>query len=177
MSILTDLLPASIKRIIWDRKYKNGYGFASVPKEVLLPLMDRRIIAEMGCGYAALLKDLRASGWNGFFIGVDISKAAIGQNIRTYPNRSSWYQLPIEDYRALGGEDAICFIESLYYVPLGKVDEVVRRAHAALVPGGILLFRFHDLAKHRAYVDAIWKIFPEAEMQGHLVIVRKLCQF
>jgi len=171
--MLADLLPASIKRIIWDRKYKKGYGFASVPKELPPLLNERKLIVEMGCGKAALLHDLLHQGWDGRYTGVDISSAAIKGNREAYPHHC-WAASSIEDY-AHGAElySAICFIESLYYVPLGKVDGVVHRAHAALAPGGILLFRFHDLAKHRAYVDAITKTFPEAEMQGQLVIVSK----
>jgi len=43
-------------------------------------------ILDVGCGYGDLYGYLRATGWNGRYVGVDINPALIEEGIRRYPD-------------------------------------------------------------------------------------------
>jgi 2-polyprenyl-3-methyl-5-hydroxy-6-metoxy-1,4-benzoquinol methylase len=169
-------VPIFIKKLIWELKYgvKNRELY-SIPEDVashlsLLP-NDARIL-ELGCGQGSLLKGLRRAGWQGQYCGVDISAAAI-RVASEFENgaNSSFIVSDIESFDSNQKWDVIAMIESVYYVKIETVIEVLNRAMGMLNAGGYLLVRIHDFSKHHMYIDAIHRLGARVEHTGPLLLI------
>jgi 2-polyprenyl-3-methyl-5-hydroxy-6-metoxy-1,4-benzoquinol methylase len=169
-------VPIFIKKLIWELKYgiQNRARY-SIPEDVVSHLSrlpnDARIL-ELGCGQGSLLKGLRRAGWQGQYCGVDISAAAIraASEIEIRAN-SSWIVSDIESFASNQRWDVIAMIESVYYVKIERVVDVLNRAMGMLNARGYLLLRVHDFSKHRQYIDAIHRLGVRVEHTGPLLLI------
>ena len=165
-----------IKKLIWELKYgvKNRELY-SIPEDVASQLSrlpnDARIL-ELGCGPRSLLKGLRRAGLQGQYCGVDISAAAI-RVASEFENgaNSSFIVSDIESFDSNQRWDVIAMIESVYYVKIEKVIEVLNRAMGMLNAGGYLLVRIHDFSKHQQYIGAINRVGAPVEHTGPLLLI------
>lgn len=164
-------LPIAVKRFVWNVKYGPlQYSFPVAPRDVITHLntflSDRSYILELGCGRASLLRGLRETGYMGHYCGVDISERAIGKARKCGDQRSSWITSDIESFRSPFQWDAIAMVESIYYISLSNFEPVLRRVSSMLTENGLLMIRVHDLEKHRAYIDALYALFPLISQSG-----------
>jgi cyclopropane fatty-acyl-phospholipid synthase-like methyltransferase len=170
-------LPVFAKKLIWELKYGAGkYTQETAPKDAisqLSALPDQARILELGCGRGSLLKGLRAAGWQGYYRGVDISQAAIREAAQFQnSSNSSWLVSDIESFNSHEKWDAIAMIESIYYVKIDRVPEVLRRTMGMLNEAGYLLLRIHDFSKHSQYLDAIDGLNQYVERMESLILIR-----
>ena len=165
-----------VKKLVWEIKY----GVQKYPLPVaaedavfhLSGLPNQARILELGCGKGSLLQALRRAGWQGQYCGVDISEVAIrGASEIEKSANSSWIVSDIESFDSNGKWDVIAMIESVYYVKIGKVTEVLTRAMGMLNAGGYLLLRIHDFAKHHEYIDVIRGLGSQVVYKGSLVLI------
>jgi predicted TPR repeat methyltransferase len=168
MNRLHAALPTSIKKYAWDLKYGLlGYPQFVAPKDVLqyLPsrLSENSSILDLGCGRGSLLRALRAKGWTGYYCGVDISKVAIHNAGKLADQRSSWSVSDFELFRSPFKWDVVTMIESLCYVKLEEIPAFLPAVIGLLTEHGALLFRLHDLEKHREYVDSVYRLYPQTQ--------------
>jgi cyclopropane fatty-acyl-phospholipid synthase-like methyltransferase len=169
-------VPIFLKKLIWELKYgvQNRAPY-SIPEDVvshLSRLPNEARILELGCGRGSLLKGLRQAGWQGHYCGVDISAAAIrvASEIESGAN-SSWIVSDIESFDSNLRWDVIAMIESVYYVKIERVAEVLNRAMRMLNAGGYLLVRIHDFSKHQLYLDAIHGLGAPVEHTGPFLLI------
>jgi predicted TPR repeat methyltransferase len=165
MSKLRADLPIAVKRFVWNMKYGPLQRSLPVaPRDVITylnaSLSDRSFVLELGCGRASVLRGLRETGYMGHYCGVDISERAIAKASKCGDQRSSWVVSDIESFRSRFQWDAIAMVESIYYIKLNNLEPVLRRVASMLTEKGRLIIRIHDLDKHRAYIDALYAIFP-----------------
>jgi cyclopropane fatty-acyl-phospholipid synthase-like methyltransferase len=151
-NLVATLAPQFIKRAIWQRKYRAGYSLPQ-PSDVLELLKARHNVLEMGCGIGAMLRELRANGWTGRYRGVEISKHAV--RLCPIDKNAAFEVSSMEDYRPLGHYDAIIFVETIYYVSLKRVPELIDVLRGCLLPGGTIIMRIHDHRKYARYVTAL----------------------
>jgi SAM-dependent methyltransferase len=79
---LRQYAPAFVKRLVWDRKHRRRQTDGSLCPQDFIDLLTPRLhptdrLVGLGCGEGNLLAALRARGWKGRYIGVDISERAI----------------------------------------------------------------------------------------------------
>jgi SAM-dependent methyltransferase len=131
-----------------------------------------RAFLSSGVVEVPFLKGLRRAGWQGQYCGVDISAAAIrvASDIETGPN-SSWIVSDIESFDSHLKWDVIALIESVYYIKIKKVVEVLNCAMRILNPGGYVLLRIHDSSKHHQYIDAIHRLDARVQHTGPLFLL------
>ncbi|MEQ1353857.1 MAG: class I SAM-dependent methyltransferase [Candidatus Acidiferrum sp.] len=170
-------LPVFAKKWVWNLKYGAGkYAMESAPTDAisqLSPLPVKARILELGCGGGSLLRGLRGAGWPGHYRGVDISQKAIHEAEQFKEKGDcSWLVSDIESFDSDEKWDAIAMIESVYYVKIDKVPEVLRRLAGMLMPGGYLLLRIHDFSKHSKYIEAIDSLGWNVERQENLLLIR-----
>ncbi len=126
---LRSFAPIFVKRLVWNRKHLgreiNGslcpLDFVDFLTPILRP-SDR--LVDLGCGQGNLLAALRARGWKGRYIGVDISERAIATAKQMQDADAEWCVSPIETFAARES-NIVCFVESLYYAR--NVPELLRR--------------------------------------------------
>jgi cyclopropane fatty-acyl-phospholipid synthase-like methyltransferase len=169
-------VPIFLKKLVWELKYglQNRTPY-SIPEDVVTHLSrlpnDARIL-ELGCGRGSLLKGLRQAGWHGYYCGVDISAAAIRVASEIEPRaNSSWIVSDIESFDSDLRWDVIAMIESVYYVKIERVAEVLNRALRMLNAGGYLLVRIHDFSKHHQYLDTIRSLRAPVEHTGPFLLI------
>ena len=107
-------------------------------------------VVEFGCGSGVLAAYLQAKGYQ--IHGYDISPAMIRLARRNAPGArfgvASLVSAPIPACEAI-----VCAGEVVTYIRGGglALQQFVARAHAALRPGGLLVFDFMDSARRRTY--------------------------
>jgi len=65
--------------------------------------------------------------------------------------------------------DVIALADSIYYVKVEKVAQVLTRAAGMLNADGYLLLRIHDFAKHREYIEVIRYLGSHVEHKDSLL--------
>jgi 2-polyprenyl-3-methyl-5-hydroxy-6-metoxy-1,4-benzoquinol methylase len=168
--------PTFVKKLIWEIKYGfRNYAMPVAPADVvsdLSRLPNHARILELGCGGGSLLKALRQAGWQGHYCGNDISETAIRGASKIEKNgNSSWVVSDIESFDSDLKWDVIALVESIYYVKVEKVAQVLTRAVGMLNADGYLLLRVHDFTKHHEYIDVIRGLGSHVEHKGSLLIV------
>ena len=63
--------------------------------------------------------------------------------------------------------DAVVILDVLHYVTHAEQDEVLRRVHEALVPGGRLLLRVGDAASRSGFAISQWVDRAVTRLRGH----------
>lgn len=158
MSKLRSYLPVFIKRIVWNLKHRrNSIDPAACPHDVLECLHTLEAdsgVLDLGCGTGNLRAALRLRGWNGHFIGVDVSERVIELAKKSEDYNAEWHVSAIEDFAIPNQKvSTICLCESIYYVKLGAVSSLVERCRQSLVsPGGRVIIRIWHADRHREYV-------------------------
>ena len=158
-----DSAPLWIKNIVWN--LKHSHETARAPKEFVRMLASHLTnesrLLDLGCGGGNLLIALREAGWQGDYTGADISSHSIATARRLNDPRARWVVSPIEGWKETGLFDAICFVETIYYVPLAQLDSVLARAHEHLRPNGHVFVRICNRARHEDYVKHIQERWPQ----------------
>ena len=78
---------------------------------------------------------LRSRGWNGHFIGVDVSEQVIEVAKKSRDNNAEWHVSAIEDFPIPDKKvNIICLCESIYYVKPNLVPALLERCRQSLSP-------------------------------------------
>ena len=171
MGDLRSQLPVPIKKLVWNLKHGVlGYPKFVAPSDVieyLSPRLDERAsVLDLGAGRGSLLRGLRERGWTGPFCGVEISRRALRDARNFADQRSTWIVSDIEGFRSPLRWDAITFVESVYYIALPRLPEVLSRFVGMLEESGFVLIRLHELDKYREYIETTQELYPHLEKIG-----------
>ena len=120
-------MPVFIKRMVWNWKYQST---SMIPPRARMdcwsasvhwsPTPDSLI---QGCGPGNLRAALRTRGWNGHFVGVDVSEQVIEVARKSEDTNAEWHVSAIEDFPIPHQKvSTICLCESIYYVDPGSVQ-------------------------------------------------------
>jgi|ERR1700691_3335580 len=162
------LAPAFIKRLIWNRKPFNQQTTPEkcpqdIQNALAVHLGESKSLLDFGCGPGNLLMALRARGWRGHYIGIDVSDKAIHLARKLRDQNSEWFRCLIEDFPGIE-VDTVSFIESLYYAR--NVPRVLERWR-----GAAIFIRIYDSARHQDTLqhlshfgftqsEALWSMEP-----------------
>lgn len=158
MSRLRSKVPPFIKRIAWNWKHRttsiNPAGCPHDLLEYLRTLDSNSGVLDLGCGPGNLRAALRLRGWNGHFIGVDVSEHVIEVAKKSESNNAEWHVSTIENFPTPNQKvGTICLCESIYYVNPGSVPTLLERCRQSLVsPGGRIVIRIWHTDQHREYI-------------------------
>lgn len=151
-------VPCWLKRLAWDVKHRHSH--LEAPSEIVTRILeqDPRRILDFGCGNGNLLRALRQGGWRGRYTGVDISARAIGIAQERFDPLADWIVSPIERVSIGETYDAICFVESIYYLPLRVAQCRLEDCLKHLDPDGTMHIRICSKARHAEYIAMIQQI-------------------
>jgi cyclopropane fatty-acyl-phospholipid synthase-like methyltransferase len=176
MDRLHAVLPTIAKKYVWNLKYGLlGYPQFVAPEDVLrylsLRLSASSTVLDLGCGRGSLLRALRENGWVGNYCGVDISKPPIDDARKIGDQRSSWVVSDFESFRSPYRWDFIAAVESIYYVKIHDLPMFLDRTVRLLKPAGTLVVRIHDRGRHKEYVEALLRLYPQIESHQSLFCI------
>jgi trans-aconitate methyltransferase len=168
MSKLRSYVPVFMKKIMWNWKHqRSSIDPARCPRdllECLRTLESDSGVLDLGCGAGNLRAALRSRGWNGRFIGVDVSEQVMEIARKSKDSHAEWHVSAIEDFPILSQEvGAICFCESIYYVRPSLVPTLLARCRQSLIPQGQIVIRISDADRHREYVTLLTGLGVESK--------------
>jgi SAM-dependent methyltransferase len=164
---LRSSLPVFVKRIVWNWKHRESSTEAALcPHELLDSLSNLEVkaaVLDLGCGPGNLLAALRVRGWNGHFIGVDVSEKTIEIAKKSGDANAEWRVSAIENFPIPSQKvSTVCLCESIYYVNLGDVSGPLKRCRECLEPGGRIVIRICHAAEHREYIELLSSLGAQA---------------
>lgn len=134
--LLGSLIPAWLKCAIWNFKHHradlNGKSPADALRYITQHCGPTTRLLDIGCGPGIFLRELRKSGYTGHYTGLDISRSAVNQARLLCDERADWVVGDIETFNTRESYDIICFIESIYYMPVAKLEPVLRHLSQCL---------------------------------------------
>jgi len=171
--------PSNIKKLLWDKEFSGGkWNFIDdTVGDCVYPHLHRYLrggsILDLGCGPGNTANELAAGAYR-FYVGVDISEAALDKaRRRTLENsRADKNVFVLGDfltYVPTQQFDVILFRESMYHVPLSRVKTILDRYSKYLRDGGVFVVRIatgcDGKTKYRpqAMVTTIEREFAVAE--------------
>lgn len=102
--------------------------------------LDGQHILELGCGSAAITRDIATTGSQRKVTALEVDEIAHGNhlNIADLPNvtfgLAGAESIPLAD----ASVDVVLMFKSLHHVPLDKMDVAMREIHRVLKPGGLV---------------------------------------
>jgi len=150
-ALLKSYGPTAIKRLLWNREYSGPkWDFADhTSGDVIYPILEKYCrggsVLDLGCGSGNTATELNVAAYD-TYLGVDISEEALAKARRRSEVcgraiKNSFLVADIVSFRPATSFDVILFRESLYHVPMGRIDDVLRGYSAYLKEGGVLIVR------------------------------------
>jgi len=149
--------------------------------------LDGKHILELGCGSAAITRDIATSGADRTITALEVDEVAHDKNLQTddLPNvtfgLAGAEDIPLEDESV----DVVFMFKSLHHVPVDLMDQALREIRRVLQPGGLvyisepvfagefneILRLFHDEQKVR---EAAFSAVKKAVDEGLFSLVEEI---
>jgi 2-polyprenyl-6-hydroxyphenyl methylase/3-demethylubiquinone-9 3-methyltransferase len=178
--------PRSIKARLWNREFLRGCWdeIYSTPGDFRYAYIEkyahRGSILDLGCGSGNTGLELQPGSY-ACYVGVDISDAAIRiarERSKLADRMNNRYaQGDITEFVPVQLFDVILFRESIYYIPISKILETLRRYSHFLVPNGVIivtLSRGPAGPQIQELIVGNFHMLEQAEGQdgSHLIVLR-----
>jgi SAM-dependent methyltransferase len=165
--------PTSIKQKIWDEEFRCGqWDFLNnTENDPIYHFLEKYCgggdILDLGCGAGNTGNELSIDKYR-LYVGIDISGEAIrkAQARCEKSNREGknfYYVDDIINYVPDKKYSVILFRESIFYLPLEKIQKTFRRLSKALTNDGVFIVRMCDRLKYAKIVIQIDKSFEVKE--------------
>jgi len=161
------------KKAIWDQEFGSGDWryLDSTRDDAVYGYLARHCaggtILDLGCGSGNTANELDDSAYSQY-LGVDVSEKAIlmaiarsRRNGREAKNR--YVCADVERFVPDARYEVVLFRESLFYVPVSKVLQLLERYRQYLTKDGVFIVRMCSREKHRAIVRRIERHYTVLE--------------
>ncbi len=163
------------KKSLWDKEFGSGQWnyLERTTEDPIYPMLEKYTrngaILDMGCGSGNTANEMDYAKF-GSYTGTDLSEIAIQKAMeRTRKNgregKTEFKCAPIEEFSPEKAYDVILFRESIFYIPVHKINAVLDRYADHLKPGGVFIVRMCDRQKYAAIVELIRKHYSVAEQK------------
>jgi SAM-dependent methyltransferase len=164
--------PPPAKRSLWNKEYATGrWNYIDhTPEDCIYQFIvkysRRGAILDLGCGAGNTGTELAPETYSAY-LGVDISDVATEKAAERAHAAgrvgNSYAQGDIESFVPSSHFDVILFRESIFYVPLSKIPETLRRYSRYLKNEGVFIVRLCDGVRYSSIIDLIKNNFRVLE--------------
>jgi SAM-dependent methyltransferase len=163
-----------LKKRLWDREFGEGRWdcLDATADDCVYPYLAKYAnggrILDLGCGSGSTSNELAATAY-GAYTGVDISEVALEKaRRRSHANgragKNQYFQSDIITYVPSQPFNVILFRDSIYYVPSGKITDVLNGYAKYLEMNGVFIVRLASgTSKYKPVVDGIERSFDVVE--------------
>jgi SAM-dependent methyltransferase len=145
--------PSRLKRVIWDKEYSgNKWDFADhTETDCVYPHLEKYAangsILDLGCGTGNTANELALNAYKRY-LGVDISEVCLSKARRRSEanGRGAKNQFAYGDFLEFSTSerfDVVLLRESLYHIPIGKIEPTLNRYTKNLKDGGVFVVRIY----------------------------------
>jgi SAM-dependent methyltransferase len=145
--------PSKMKMKLWDQEFAGTHWdfIDDTRGDCVYPHLEKHLkggsILDLGCGPGNSANELSLSSYS-TYIGVDISKEALAKAAkRTAENgrtaKNSFVCSDFLDYQPEQKFDVILFRESMYHIPLRKVEPILKHFSNHLTDKGVFVVRMN----------------------------------
>jgi ubiquinone/menaquinone biosynthesis C-methylase UbiE len=184
-SALKSYGPSPIKRLLWNKEYSGDkWDFADhTVGDCVYGHLQRFAangsVLDLGCGSGNTATELPMQAYSRY-VGADISEVCLNKARRRSmetgrANKNEFILADFIDYVPTAQYDVILFRESLYHVPMGKIEATLSRYGRCLKPNGVIIVRMKtsgpdDQVKSRpaAMIRIIEASFSVVERAEHI---------
>ncbi len=149
---------AAMRTSLWNKEFREGHWdfIERTADDPIYPILEKYCnggsILDLGCGAGNTGNELRAEAYNAY-LGVDLSDVALEKakhwSSRLQRSRKHRYAMgEISTFEPTGSFDVILFRESIFYIPVSRILNVLRRFSRSLSPGGAFIVRMCDRKKY-----------------------------
>ena len=157
----------SIKSTIWDKEFASGQwdSLDHTTEDIIYRYLDKYSnngsILDLGCGAGNTGNELDEKTYQ-HYTGVDISKeatqkASIRSKVNHRNNKNEYFASDIQTYIPSKQYDIILFRESIFYVPVNKIKNMLDGYSPHLKENGNFIVRMCDRDKYGRIVKLIRK--------------------
>jgi trans-aconitate methyltransferase len=165
--------PVKTKQALWNREFANGRwaGLEHTMGDCVYGFVEKYArngdILDLGCGSGNSSVELDAKLY-GNYLGVDVSDVALARAAKRSEaagrsHKNSFYQADVTAYVPKTNYNVILLRESVYYIPIGRISETLRRYAGFLKRGGVMVVRLCDREAYCEIVDIIQTHFRMVE--------------
>jgi len=145
--------PSGVKKRLWDQEFSGAHwDFINDTKgDCVYPHLEKYLqggtILDLGCGPGNTANELAFDSYS-TYVGVDISEAALEKaRKRSLENnrgdKNSFVCSDFLDYQPTQKFDVVLFRESMYHIPLNKVQPVLEHFTKCMREGGVVVVRMN----------------------------------
>lgn len=145
--------PSGVKKRLWDQEFSSTHwDFINDTKgDCVYPHLEKHLqggaILDLGCGPGNTANELAFNSYSAY-VGVDISEAALEKaRKRSAENgrgdKNSFVCSDFLAYQPTQKFDVVLFRESMYHIPLGKVQPVLEHFAKSMREGGVVVVRMN----------------------------------
>ncbi len=163
----------SIKSTIWDKEFASGQwdSLDHTTEDIIYRYLDKYSnngsILDLGCGAGNTGNELDEKTYQ-HYTGVDISKEAtekaiVRSKVNHRNNKNEYFASDIQTYIPSKQYDIILFRESIFYVPVNKIKNMLDGYSPHLKENGNFIVRMCDRDKYGRIVKLIRKHYTVVE--------------
>ncbi|MBS0180918.1 MAG: class I SAM-dependent methyltransferase [Nitrospira sp.] len=151
--------------MIWDEEFATGQWeyLNNTSEDIIYGYLGKYLnngrILDLGCGSGNTGNELDISLYSNY-TGVDISEVATRRaEARSMKNgrreRNEYFCSAIASFAPRMNYDVILFRESIFYIPLSRIEAVLERYSAFLSENGVFVVKMCDRKKYSKIVQLI----------------------
>jgi 2-polyprenyl-3-methyl-5-hydroxy-6-metoxy-1,4-benzoquinol methylase len=163
----------SVKSAIWDKEFASGQwaSLDHTTEDIIYQYLDKYSnngsILDLGCGAGNTGNELDEKTYH-HYTGVDISKEAtqkaiIRSKANHRNNKNEYFASDIQTYTPGKQYDIILFRESIFYVPVNKIKNMLDGYSPHLKENGNFIVRMCDRYKYGRIVKLIRRHYTVIE--------------
>jgi SAM-dependent methyltransferase len=157
LGALKSYAPSGLKRIIWNQEYSgNKWDFADhTESDCVYSHLQKHAangsILDFGCGTGNTANELASNAYEKY-LGVDISESCLSKaRRRSQENgreaKNQFVRGDLLNFSTPQKFDVILFRESLYFIPMGKIEFTLNRYAKNLKDHGVFIVRIYTSDK------------------------------
>lgn len=162
MNPLRMFAPEWIRRLMWNREFRNGHWshLDNTATDAVYPMLAKYLqggaLLDLGCATGQTARELPKGSFSRY-LGVDIATEAVEQARERTREGAEFTAGDIETFTPSFRCDVILFRETIYYIPTAaRIEAMLNRYWMHLTERGVFVIRIWKTDKYPALMNLLY---------------------